>query len=68
MAPENAAPVFKEMAEKGNLDMAAKIISKMKERSAARVFDAMNDPGLVFQIMQRMKDLRPAPPAPPKGP
>ena len=31
MSPESAAPLMKEMVEKGKLDMAAKILAQMKE-------------------------------------
>ncbi len=69
MAPESAAPLLKEMAEKGRLDTAAKIVMKMKERNVARVLEAMNDPALAFQILDRMRTLRPpAPVVPAKGP
>jgi flagellar motility protein MotE (MotC chaperone) len=69
MSPESAAPTLKEMAEKGKLDMAAKILAQMKERNAARVLEAMNDPALAFQILNRMREIRGvAPLGPPKGP
>lgn len=69
MAPESAAPLLKEMAEKGRLDTAAKIVLKMKERNVARVLESMNDPALAFQILDRVRTLRPpAPVVPAKGP
>jgi flagellar motility protein MotE (MotC chaperone) len=69
LAPESAAPLLKEMAEKGQLDMAAKILFQMKERNAARVLEAMNDPSLEFQIVSRIRTLKaPAPVVPAKGP
>jgi flagellar motility protein MotE (MotC chaperone) len=69
MSPESAAPVLKEMVEKGKLDMAAKILAQMKERNAARVLEAMNDPSLETQLLARVRDLRAAAPVTPaKGP
>jgi flagellar motility protein MotE (MotC chaperone) len=63
MAPEASAPILKEMAEKGRLEMAAKILVLMKERNAARVLEAMNDPALALQVLEKMRGLRAAPPA-----
>jgi flagellar motility protein MotE (MotC chaperone) len=69
MAPESSAPIIKQMAESGRMDMAAKILVTMKERNAARVLEAVNDPALAFQILEKMRGLRPTPPAiPPKLP
>jgi hypothetical protein len=49
--------------------MAAKILAQMKERNAARVLEAINDPALAFQILTRVQQLRaPAPVVPAKGP
>jgi len=70
MTPEAAAPILKEMAERGRLDMAAKILVFMKERNAARVLEAMNDPALAIQVLDRMRGIRAAstsPLAPPPG-
>jgi flagellar motility protein MotE (MotC chaperone) len=70
MTPEAAAPTLKQMADSGKIDMAAKILALMKERNAARVLEAMNDPMLALQVLERMKNFRPTPaPAPaPKTP
>jgi flagellar motility protein MotE (MotC chaperone) len=62
MSPEAAAPTLKQMADSGKVDMAAKILALMKERNAARVLEAMNDPVLALQVLERMKNFRPTPP------
>jgi flagellar motility protein MotE (MotC chaperone) len=65
MAPEAAAPILKQMADNGRLDMAAKILVQMKERNAARVLEAVGDPALALQILEKMRGIRAAnPPAP----
>jgi flagellar motility protein MotE (MotC chaperone) len=78
MSPEAAAPILKEMANNGRLDMGAKILVQMKERNAARVLEAMNDPALALQYLEKIRGIRatmtpaaaPAPGAgvPAKGP
>lgn len=66
MTPEAAAPILKQMADTGKLEMAAKILVQMKERNAARVLEAMNDPALALQILEKMRGIRAAA-APPPG-
>lgn len=61
ISAEAAAPILKEMAEKGRMDMAAKIMVKMKERNSARVLEAM-EPALAAQLMERILRLRTATP------
>jgi flagellar motility protein MotE (MotC chaperone) len=65
MTPDAAAPILKQMADNGKMDMAAKILVQMKERNAARVLEAMNDPALALQVLDKMRGIRAAnPPAP----
>jgi flagellar motility protein MotE (MotC chaperone) len=65
MTPEAAAPILKQMADNGRLEMAAKILVQMKERNAARVLEAVGDPALALQILEKMRGIRAAnPPAP----
>lgn len=59
MTPETAAPILKQMADTGRLDMAAKILVQMKERKVAPILEAMNDPALALQILDRVRNLRP---------
>jgi flagellar motility protein MotE (MotC chaperone) len=76
MTPEAAAPILKQMADTGRLDMAAKVLAQMKDRKAASVLEAMNDPALALQILERIRALRattapapgPTPVIPAKGP
>jgi flagellar motility protein MotE (MotC chaperone) len=74
MTPEAAGPILKQMADTGRIEMAAKILAQMKERKAATVLEAMNDPALALAILEKMRGLRaavppaPAPVVPAKGP
>ena len=83
MTPEAAAPIIKQMADTGRLEMAAKILAQMKERNAARVLEAMGDPALALQVLEKVRGIRaataataptpapaplPAPVVPAKGP
>ncbi|MCS6866415.1 MAG: hypothetical protein RMJ56_15570 [Gemmataceae bacterium] len=63
MAPEAAAPILKDMAEKGRMDTAAKILVKMKERNSARILESL-EPSLGSQLIDRMLRLRTTPTAP----
>ncbi len=67
MTPEAAAPILKQMADNGRLEMAAKILVQMKERNAARVLEALGDPALALQILEKMRGLRAATPPAPDG-
>ncbi|AWM37677.1 hypothetical protein GobsT_43110 [Gemmata obscuriglobus] len=60
MTPEGAAPNIKSMAESGagKLEQVAQIMMLMKERNAARLMEALNDPALVAQLMDKMRLLR----------
>lgn len=66
MAPESSAPILKQMADSGNMDMAVKILAQMKERQVAAIFAALNDPPLAAQLLERMRLYKtPAAAAPP---
>jgi flagellar motility protein MotE (MotC chaperone) len=68
LSPEAASQILKEMAEKGRMDTAAKIMVKMKDRNSARVLEVM-EPSLAAQLLERMLRLRaPTPAPPPKAP
>lgn len=60
MTPEGAAPNIKSMAESGagKLEQVAQILMLMKERNAARLMEALSDPALVAQLMDKMRQLR----------
>lgn len=55
MAPESSAPIIKQMADSGSMDMAVKILAQMKERQVAAIFAALNDPALAAQLLERMR-------------
>lgn len=63
MAPESAAPIMKQMAESGKMEMAARLLAKMKERQAAQVLAALSDPALAAQLLDKMRSLKAATPA-----
>jgi flagellar motility protein MotE (MotC chaperone) len=64
MAPENAARSLLSMADSGSLDTAAKILSQMKERQAAKVLNEFQDQAVANQIFQKITMLKkPTPPA-----
>ena len=60
MTPEGAAPILKQMAESGTgkMEQAAQILALMKERNTARLLEAMNDPALVSQLMDKVRGLK----------
>lgn len=58
MAPDHAAKILTQMADSGNLDMAAQIISLIKDRHAARILAEMHDPSLGAQLLEKIKGLR----------
>jgi hypothetical protein len=68
MSPESAAATLKQMAESGKLEVAAKVLSIMKDRNAARALGELADPALAAQLLDKMRLLKAAtPPAPPGG-
>jgi len=58
MAPDHAAKILTQMADSGNLDMAAQIISLVKDRQAARILAEMHDPALGAQLLEKIKGFR----------
>lgn len=60
MAPETAAALIKEMADKGQMDLAARVLAQMKERNVANVLGALNDPALGTELTGRVLKLKPA--------
>jgi flagellar motility protein MotE (MotC chaperone) len=63
MEAEKAAPTFQEMIDSGKLDMAVKILSNMKDRSASKLLAQLPNQTLAVQLLDRLKGLK-APPAP----
>jgi flagellar motility protein MotE (MotC chaperone) len=61
MEPAQAARVLKDMADRGQMDTAVKVLGQMKERQAAKVLTelaSMTEPALVGQLTDRLKDLK----------
>jgi flagellar motility protein MotE (MotC chaperone) len=59
MAPEAAAPILRQMADSGKMDLAVRILAQMKDRQAARVLGEFGDNTLAAQLFSRMVQLRP---------
>ncbi|MBI3408766.1 MAG: hypothetical protein HY040_10455 [Planctomycetes bacterium] len=58
MEPDVAGEFLSEMADKGKIDAAAKILASMKERQAARVLSQIADRTVAVQIMDKMRSLK----------
>jgi flagellar motility protein MotE (MotC chaperone) len=58
MSPEASAGVMREFANDGKMDMAVEILSKLEERKAAGILDAMADEKLVSEIASRFLELK----------
>ncbi|AMV25634.1 hypothetical protein VT84_14650 [Gemmata sp. SH-PL17] len=60
MTPEGAAPILKQMAESGTgkMEQAAQILVRMKERNTARLMEALGDPALAAQLMDKVRQLK----------
>ncbi|GIW78412.1 MAG: hypothetical protein KatS3mg105_0219 [Gemmatales bacterium] len=64
MAAEDAAPLLEAMVESGNLETAVKILSRMRERQAAKLLSAMQSKVTAAQLLEKLKGLkRPETPA-----
>jgi flagellar motility protein MotE (MotC chaperone) len=61
MEAEKAAPTFQEMIDSGKLDMAVKILSNMKDRSASKLLAQLPNQTLAVQLLDRLKGLKPPP-------
>ena len=64
MSPEKAAGVLKEFANNGKTDMAVEILSKLEERKAAGILDAMDDEKLVGEFLEKFALVKRPEPAP----
>lgn len=58
MPSENAAKTLKAYADGGNLKFAASILSKIEERTAAKILTALEDPILVTQLLDEIKNAK----------
>ncbi|VTR96368.1 unnamed protein product [Gemmata massiliana] len=60
MTPEGAAPILKQMAESGTgkMEQTAQILVRMKERNTARLMEALGDPALAAQLMDKVRQLK----------
>lgn len=63
MSPESAAPILKQMADSGRLELAAKILAQMKGGKTARVLAELADPTLAAQLIDTMRRLNSGTPA-----
>jgi hypothetical protein len=58
MAPESSAATLVQMAESGKLELAAKVLSLMKDRNAARTLGELSNPSLAAQLLDKMRALK----------
>lgn len=58
MPPDAAARILQQMADSGQLTTAVKILSKMKERQAAKVLAELPDATLAAQLLEKMRGLK----------
>ena len=58
MEGEAAAPIIKQMADSGRLELAARILVQMKERNAARLLAELGDSALAAQLLERVRSLK----------
>jgi len=59
LAPEQAASTIKEFCNNGKMDMVARLLSLMESRTVSKMLDAIGDPGLVAEILERIRELPP---------
>ena len=57
MSPENAAEMLREMSNDGKIDMASQLLRNIEERKASKILDAINDPTLGVQLLEKYKKL-----------
>jgi flagellar motility protein MotE (MotC chaperone) len=55
---ETASGILAKMADEGKMDTAVKVLSRMKDRSVAKVLEAMPDASLAAQLLDRMRTLK----------
>lgn len=58
MDPENSAKVLKEFANNGQMDTAVQMLSKLEQRNAASILDAMDDEKLVSEFLEEYYKLK----------
>lgn len=58
MDGEAAAPIIKQMADSGRMELAARILAQMKERNAARLLAELSDNALAVQLVERVRALK----------
>lgn len=58
LSPEVAAGVIREFANDGNTEMAVEVLSKLEERKASGILDAMKDEKLVSELMSKFLELK----------
>jgi flagellar motility protein MotE (MotC chaperone) len=61
MAPDTAAKIIQEMADKGKMDTAVKVLRQMRERQAGKLIAEIPDPSLAAQLAEKLRLLKPAP-------
>ncbi|MDG2013851.1 MAG: hypothetical protein P8J33_10115 [Pirellulaceae bacterium] len=59
LEPEQAASTIKEFCNNGKMDMVARLLSLMESRTVSKMLDALGDPALVAEILERIRELPP---------
>ena len=59
LTPEQAASTIKEFCNNGKMDMVARLLSMMESRNVSKILDALEDPALVAEILERIRQLPP---------
>lgn len=59
LTPEQAASTIKEFCNNGKMDMVARLLSMMESRTVSKMLDALADPALVAEILERIRQLPP---------
>lgn len=58
MDPEKAAGHLRALSNEGNLEMAVQLLGNFEEREAAKILEAVNDPTLITQLMDKFRGLK----------
>ena len=58
MPPETAAKIFQEMADRGNMDTAVRVLVQMRERQAGKVIAEIPDAALAAQLMEKIRQMK----------
>ena len=58
MTPETAAEFLRELSDDGKMETAIQLLGYFEERKASKILEAMNDPALIRQLIEKFKGLK----------